>query len=64
MFAVAAAATLPAAAAWWALSALPGPAAATVVVAVYAVAYLAAARLVGVGDLDAWIGRLRRAGRR
>jgi putative peptidoglycan lipid II flippase len=58
MTALALVALLPAAGVWWGLPAGPVLLVAPLVVGVYATAYLGAAALLGVGEIEAWTRRL------
>jgi putative peptidoglycan lipid II flippase len=60
MAGIAALATVPAGGVWWLARELPLPVVAVVVVGAYAVAYLAGAKAAGMGELDLWVGRLRK----
>jgi putative peptidoglycan lipid II flippase len=57
--ALAVAAAQPAAGLWWLAHGWPHLLLGPLVVALYAVAYLAAAHLLGIAETDAWTGRLR-----
>jgi putative peptidoglycan lipid II flippase len=60
MAGVAAAAALPAGLVWWLLPPLPPLVAAVAVLVPYVVLYLGGARLAGISEAAAWLGRLRR----
>ena len=60
--AVAAVSVLPAAACWWLFRAWPAILAGPVVVGLYGAIYLWIAHRLGLSDLDAWLGSLRRRG--
>jgi putative peptidoglycan lipid II flippase len=57
--ALAAAAALPAAGLWWLVRDWPHVVLGPLVVALFAAVYLAAAQMLGWGEVDAWTGKLR-----